>query len=275
MSERSWLTRPPDPQAIRGKCPSTAEGRLGRSSRGGHLRCPSTRLTPGWRECLRPSPRRKPVPVAGGLIMAFDLLKGRRSRSRRIALLSTALIALASTVFVASGPSANSASCLPKTTTIGGKHAVVFCGPAKVTARAAGKTFSFKSGSCVRQGASTFFLQMGTIGGPTAKSGLQQTPLFYLLTDPRRARRPRQFSTGSSTGNGTALPRVAASRLRQAERAGASAGPSHEARSTPATGRSPALSPARDRRRLPASNHATTAAAGLRSNSAAAVIAAL
>lgn len=117
--------------------------------------------------------------------MAFDLLKGRRSRSRRIALLSTALIALASTVFVASGPSANSASCLPKTTTIGGKHAVVFCGPAKVTARAAGKTFSFKSGSCVRQGASTFFLQMGTIGGPTAKSGLQQTPLFYLLTDPK------------------------------------------------------------------------------------------
>ena len=114
--------------------------------------------------------------------MALDLVKGRRSRSRRMALLSAALIAVASTVFVASGLSANSASCLPKTTTIGGKHAVVFCGPAKVTARAAGKTFSFKSGSCVRQG-SSFFLQMGTIGGPTAKSGLQRTPLFYLLTD--------------------------------------------------------------------------------------------
>jgi hypothetical protein len=42
--------------------------------------------------------------------MSFDPPKGRISRSGRIALLSTALVALASIVFVASGLSANNAS---------------------------------------------------------------------------------------------------------------------------------------------------------------------
>jgi hypothetical protein len=115
-----------------------------------------------------------------------DQMANGRS-SRRTAFVVAALIAVASAVFVASAFSAAaSAACPPKTTKIGGKTAVVFCGSAKSTARAAGKSFSFRSGTCVRQGSSTFFLQMGTIGGPTAPSGLQSRPLFYLLADPSK-----------------------------------------------------------------------------------------
>lgn len=77
------------------------------------------------------------------------------------------------------------AACKPKTTTIGGQSAVVFCGPAVATIKAVGQTFRIKTGSCVIQGGS-LFAQVGTIGGPR-RGSLQTRPLFYLLFDPANA----------------------------------------------------------------------------------------
>jgi hypothetical protein len=77
------------------------------------------------------------------------------------------------------------AACKPKTTTIGGQPAIVFCGPAVATVKAVGRTFRIKGGSCVIQGRS-LFAQVGMIGGPR-RAGLQTRPLFYLLFDPVNA----------------------------------------------------------------------------------------
>lgn len=76
-------------------------------------------------------------------------------------------------------------ACKPKTTTVGGQPAVVFCGPAVATIKAVGRTFRIKGGSCVIQ-SGVLFAQVGTSGGPN-RGGLQTRPLFYVLFDPANA----------------------------------------------------------------------------------------
>jgi hypothetical protein len=85
----------------------------------------------------------------------------------------------------AQAQTSSSAACTPKSTTIGGQSAVVFCGPAVATIKAAGQTFRITGGTCATQAGSTF-AQVGTIGGPR-KGTLQSRPLFYVLFNPKNA----------------------------------------------------------------------------------------
>jgi hypothetical protein len=98
--------------------------------------------------------------------------------TRRTALLVVAL-ALTSLSVAQAGRTAG--TCAPKTKTIGGVPAVMFCGPAVATMQAVGTTFRISGGTCVTQGKS-FFAQVGTIGGPKL-GALQKLPLFYILFD--------------------------------------------------------------------------------------------
>lgn len=51
--------------------------------------------------------------------------------------------------------------CLPKQTKIQGEAAIVDCGPATATLRYKGRTYTFKSGACLRTG-KTIVLDLGT-----------------------------------------------------------------------------------------------------------------
>lgn len=68
-----------------------------------------------------------------------------RARSASILLLCAAALAggLASTA----GATATS-PCTPRSATVGGRHAVAYCGPATVTIDLAGRTYSYHGGVC-------------------------------------------------------------------------------------------------------------------------------
>jgi hypothetical protein len=75
----------------------------------------------------------------------------------------TALVVVAAVGTFAQAPSAGAASappCVPKLTTIAGKHAVVSCGPAVVIVHLHGKSYTFTSGLCVQSKASGAKLQL-------------------------------------------------------------------------------------------------------------------
>jgi hypothetical protein len=62
-----------------------------------------------------------------------------------------------------------SSSCTAGVHTVGGANVRTFCGPAKATAKTAGKTFSFSGGQCsVTQG--YFTVNIGSITLPPAKA---------------------------------------------------------------------------------------------------------
>jgi hypothetical protein len=75
--------------------------------------------------------------------------------------------ALASTsVASASGlrAAASRPPCIPKVTTLGGKHTVVNCGPATATLRVGGKSYSYRDGFCSRSSSTKEFdLDLGTL----------------------------------------------------------------------------------------------------------------
>ena len=110
----------------------------------------------------------------------------------RIAVIASALgllVAVGATTAVAAPEggltTVAAAPCPPKKSTIGGRPAFVFCGPAAATINAVGRTFRIKGGSCTKQLGSRF-AQIGTIGGPT-RDGLQTSSLFYVLFDSANA----------------------------------------------------------------------------------------
>jgi hypothetical protein len=92
----------------------------------------------------------------------------------RATLLVVAMAAAA--IAVSAAPSA-AGGCSPGPTTIGGKDAMVFCGPAKATVKVNGKTFTFTNGTCART-SKYFYLNMGTEIFGVAK---QKQPYFGVL----------------------------------------------------------------------------------------------
>ena len=71
-----------------------------------------------------------------------------------------ALVAAAALGGVAA--SSTTAACKPGTRTINGVKVVVFCGPAKATAKFGGTTVTFRNGACVRSVSKTWAINVGT-----------------------------------------------------------------------------------------------------------------
>jgi hypothetical protein len=95
------------------------------------------------------------------------------------------LVALSAAVLVApTAATAASAACVPGKTTVAGKSAMRFCGPAKAVAMVGAKRFTFSGGRC--QKLSPYFtVNIGTLvvhptatssPGPTAYFGITLTP---------------------------------------------------------------------------------------------------
>jgi hypothetical protein len=79
------------------------------------------------------------------------------------------LVVLAASLAAATGREGEAATeCTPKTKTVGGQRATVFCGPAKAVVHMGGKTYSFSSGECTKQ-PGAFAVNIGTkTAKPTA-----------------------------------------------------------------------------------------------------------
>jgi hypothetical protein len=70
--------------------------------------------------------------------------------------------------------------CTPKVTTIGGKPAVINCGPATATVKIGGKTYSFKNGFCQNSPANKEALELSL--GTTADTTKPVSSPFFNLT---------------------------------------------------------------------------------------------
>jgi len=86
---------------------------------------------------------------------------------RRVALLW--LVVFGASLAAGTGRAGEAATeCTPKTKTVGGHRATVFCGPAKAVVHMGGKTYSFSSGDCTKQ-PGAFTVNIGTkTAKPTA-----------------------------------------------------------------------------------------------------------
>lgn len=76
-----------------------------------------------------------------------QLLRGKT----RIRLAALGAVTVVTALFAAQASFAGASGglpCIPKITTIAGKHAVINCGPAVVTVRLSGKSYTFKNGFC-------------------------------------------------------------------------------------------------------------------------------
>jgi hypothetical protein len=87
--------------------------------------------------------------------------------------------ALAAATAVAAGAAAapTRVACTPGPSTIGGKSAMTFCGPAKATVKVGGKTYSFQGGSCTKT-SKYVNVNIGTVLYGAAK---QKQPYFAVL----------------------------------------------------------------------------------------------
>lgn len=75
------------------------------------------------------------------------------------------IVLAAATAGAVGSPVAQSAGmpCQPKMTKVDGKSAVQHCGPATVTLKISGRSYTFKNGFCMTSGSTSFMLQMGTL----------------------------------------------------------------------------------------------------------------
>ena len=80
--------------------------------------------------------------------------------SGRLSLLALSALALAAATTALAAPAKT--TCTAGMTSVGGVPARTFCGPAKATVHIAGKTLSFKGGSCERT-SKYLSLQIGTV----------------------------------------------------------------------------------------------------------------
>jgi hypothetical protein len=69
--------------------------------------------------------------------------------------------------------------CTPKVTTIGGKQAVVNCGPATATVKIGGKTYNFKNGFCQNSPANKEVLEL-SLGTTVETKKPPSSPSFNL-----------------------------------------------------------------------------------------------
>ena len=104
---------------------------------------------------------------------------------RKSAVVAPLLLAFATAALVApSTSSAAAAACVPGKTTVAGKPATRFCGPAHATAKVGGKKFVFTGGVCQTSGP-YFTVNIGTVVNnklPTAKPG--PLPYFNISLTP-------------------------------------------------------------------------------------------
>ena len=83
--------------------------------------------------------------------------------SGRLSILALSGVALAAAATALAAPARVARpACTPGMTSVGGVTARTFCGPAKATLHVAGKTLSFKGGSCERT-SKYLSLQIGTV----------------------------------------------------------------------------------------------------------------
>ena len=87
------------------------------------------------------------------------------------------VVAIASAAIAFTAAPSVAGGCTPGPTKIGGKDAMVFCGPAKATVKVGGKTYSFSAGTCATT-SKYFYLNIGTEIFGVAK---QKQPYFGVL----------------------------------------------------------------------------------------------
>jgi len=97
-----------------------------------------------------------------GVQEAVNVTRLTRFGSISLALATIAALAGLAISSEAAASRAAATSCEPKTTSIKGKKAFVFCGPARVTMKMGAKTLRFTLGECDTTG-SFFSLQLGTL----------------------------------------------------------------------------------------------------------------
>ena len=104
---------------------------------------------------------------------------------RKSTVVAPLLLAFAAAALVApSASSAGAAECVPGKTTVGGKPATRFCGPAHATAKVGAKKFIFTGGVCQTSGI-YFTVNIGTVVNnklATAKPG--PLPYFNISLTP-------------------------------------------------------------------------------------------
>ena len=76
--------------------------------------------------------------------------------------LVVAVVVLAAGVATTAAAAPRRAACMPGQTKVDGHSAMTFCGPAKATVHVAGKTLTFKGGSCLKTGTS-LTVNIGTV----------------------------------------------------------------------------------------------------------------
>jgi hypothetical protein len=90
----------------------------------------------------------------------------------------------AASAFASASPAAGSGGlpCKPKIGTLGGKPSMALCGPATVSVRIDGKSYSFKNGFC-QASAMQFEVSLGTVtGDSTHNHGLPHFSMFGTRT---------------------------------------------------------------------------------------------
>jgi hypothetical protein len=102
----------------------------------------------------------------------------------RRTLVAPLALALAAGALVAPATSGAASGCATGLTTIGGKKAHRFCGPAKATATVGAKTFRFTGGDCAATSLA-FSVNIGTVvTDPVANAKPAKVPYFGLTVAP-------------------------------------------------------------------------------------------
>jgi hypothetical protein len=123
---------------------------------------------------------------------------------RKLSLAGPLLVALGAAVLIA--PAASRAAgtpCTPRKTTVAGKAAMRFCGPAKATVRMGTARFTFSGGSCATLG-QYFTVNIGT-HWITSVAGAKPGPSAYFgitLSPPATGTHLRQPVSWNSGGKG-------------------------------------------------------------------------
>jgi hypothetical protein len=128
---------------------------------------------------------------------------------RKLSTAGPLLVALGAAVLIA--PAASSAAgtpCTPKKTTIAGKAAMRFCGPAKATVKMGTARFTFSGGSCATLG-QYFTVNIGT-HWITSVAGTKPGPSAYFgitLSPPATGTHLKQPVSWNSGGKGYSVLR--------------------------------------------------------------------
>jgi hypothetical protein len=123
---------------------------------------------------------------------------------RKLTTVGPLLVALATAVLIApAAASAAGAACMPRKTTVAGKPAMRYCGPAKATVNMGATRFTFSGGSCATLG-QYFTVNIGT-HLLTSVAGSKPGPSAYFnitLSPPDTGTHLKQPLSWTSGGKG-------------------------------------------------------------------------